>query len=160
ARAVLLGCVACLGGGLLGRRLGGAAVTACVGLLAANATAEAVAGQYRARASTPVTFERTVHVFRQIHAACPNPPPDALVLLVLDERIPSPFQTNHGCMEMGRRLLGARMIPTVRDALPLAPVCRRRSVCVVRGDSSTCYQVGYDRVLAFRLAPDGTVSLL
>lgn len=160
--AVLLAAAFCLAGSWLGRRVGTAAVAVAVGLLTANATAESFAVQEVRHLLLPYNFERTVRVFRQIHAVCPNPPPHTLVLLFLDEPERPPFLCNYCCMKLGQHLLG---LPLVQANCPghdrLVPEFGPYSVKLNDGPIYDLpSELGYDQVLAFRLRADDTILLL
>jgi hypothetical protein len=173
-RAVLLAGLLCLMGNLMGRRLAGATLTLAVGLLAANSTVEAISAQRHARSQSRINFERTVHIFRQIHGICPNPLPDTLILLVPDFEsllLPqggkaldyscAPLGTNYGCLAMAEHLLGTRMVQAgIGGGLP-PPVLGADSVSVSRpGRPGVKAETRYDKVLAFRAGTDGSVTLL
>jgi hypothetical protein len=162
-RAVLLACFLCLVGSLLGRR-GAAVVAVCLGLLAANSAAEAIASQEHNRASAPRHFEGTARILRQIHAVSPNPSADTLILLLPDNPVHVHLD-NHNSVYMTQRLLGAPVF-LVGSATPLvSPVFQQDGVRIPR-EAYPPWQlpyppkVGYDKVLAFRLTLDGSVLLL
>jgi hypothetical protein len=158
-QAVLVAGGLCLVAGFLGRRMGEPVVAATVGLLVANATGETFAGQQRDRRASQVNFERTVHIFRQIHAVCPNPSPDTLILLVPAHRGFAPLGCNYPCLDMAPRLLGARMMQVgVRDGLLAPPAFQADSVTV--GKASFHIEATYDKLVAFRVGFDGTLTLL
>ena len=161
--AVVVACLLCLIGDRLGRRAGGAVVAGCLGLLAANAAAEALSGQRFERARAPVTFERTVHILQQVHCISPRLPPDTLVLLVSDDDKYSLMRTNGGCAFLGRRFLGAQLlsVPAPENA-DIVSVFQRDAVSAKRGETAALdgRKWSYDKVVAFRLAPDGALRLL
>jgi hypothetical protein len=158
-QAVLLACGICLAAELLGRWVGVATAAAAVGLLAANCTRETCREQDLSRAQHPINFEKTVHVFQQIHALAPALRPDTLVLLVLDENIPTPLGANYCCVLASRCFLGA---PTIQATLPdtaqSRPIFKKDTVTAL--NCGWCEEAPYDHLLAFRLALDGSVSLL
>jgi hypothetical protein len=162
--AVLLAGALCLAGSLLGRRLGPAAVVAALALLAANATAESFSEQHQRREQSPAHFERMAHVFRQIHAVYPNPAPDTLILLYADAGARPPFLCNYCCVVLGQRTLGASVVPVnFKDVTPLPVVAEFHAdgVTVAYGkDVNFPGKAGYDRVVAFRLGADDTVTLM
>jgi hypothetical protein len=153
----------CLVGSLLGRRLGAAVVAVAVAVVVANGTAEAVAAQ-RHQQTQPVTFERAVHLFRQVHGVCPNPPPDGLILLYYDDPTRVPFVCNYCCLQVSRRVFGAVMVPANRKDITgysMEPVFHADGVTLDKGQAfGFPGKVGYDKVLAFRVAPDDTVTLM
>jgi hypothetical protein len=160
AQSVLLACLLCLVGGLLGRRAGGAAVAVCLALLAANATAEAISEQEHARACSVVNFERTVRIFRQLHAVL-GPSPGILVVLLPDDPARSALDLNYACLPLARHLLGVSVVQEGRDR-HTDPVFHRDAVSVRLFDNLEGFhpRVGYEKVLAFRLSLDGTLHLL
>jgi hypothetical protein len=158
-QAVLLACGICLAAELLGRWVGVAAAAAAVGVLAASGTRESLREHELARAQRGVSFERTVRVFRQIHALAPSLRPDALVLLVLDERSPSPIGLNYCTVLLSNALLGHPVIEaSYNDQAPARAVFKKETVTAQ--NCGWAEEVGYDRVLAFRLSADGGLSLL
>jgi hypothetical protein len=160
-RAVVLACLVCLGSSWLGHRAGGTILAGCVGLLAANASAEALLGQQKARASSQVSFERTVDIYRQIHALSPRLAPDTLLLLVSDDPKRPPLNMNYCCLLVSRQLLGASMVQVGFDDAQVGPVFERDSIRVNNGHLvDHVGKVGYDKVLAFRVADDSPLQLL
>src|SRR5207244_2807249 len=107
-----------------------------------------------------VSFEKTVHIFQQIHALAPVLTPETLVLLVVDDRVQTPLGLNYACVLLSQALLGG---PTIQvggglDNSPDRPIFKKDTVTAQ--NCGWCREVGYDRLLAFRLAADGSLSLL
>jgi hypothetical protein len=158
-QAVLLACGICLVAELLGRWAGVATAAAAVGVLAASGTRESLREQELARAQRGVSFESTVRVFRQIHALAPCLKRDTLVLLVLDEHCLSPLGVNYCTLLLSHSLLGHPTIQTSHnDQAPSRAIFKKETVTA--RDCGWAEELGYDHVLAFRLAVDGSLSLL
>jgi hypothetical protein len=158
-QAVLLACGICLAAELLGRWVGVATAAAAVGVLAASGTRESLREQELARAQRGVSFESTVRVFRQIHALAPSLTRDTLVLLVLDEHSPSPLGVNYCTLLLSWSLLGHPTIQTsYNDQAPSRAIFKKETVTA--RDCGWAQEVGYERVLAFRLSADGSLGLL
>lgn len=161
-QAVLLACSLGLSASLLGRRGGAVFMAACVGLASANVTGESLRSQKQLQDSDPVRFERTVNVFRQMHALSPTLAPDTLVVLVLED--PNSFRlgVNYGCIKLGRCLLGAPVVQANAGDQTVKLVFKRQTVTIEHPCDGSLWEgeVGYDHLIAFRVAADSTVSLL
>jgi hypothetical protein len=162
--AVLLAAALCLAGACLGRRLGPVVVAAAVAVLAANAVAESFAEQHARRQASEASFVRLAHIFRQIHAVYPDPAPDTLILLYVADDARPPFRCNYCCVALGRRTLGACVVPANYKDMSGVPVVAEfhpDGVTVAHGeDLGFPGKAGYDAVVAFHLAADDTVTLL
>jgi hypothetical protein len=155
--AALLACAIGLLAALLPLRLGRACWVACTGLLVAGATAAAHRSQDQLH--TPISFEKTVHVLEQVRAASVHYPDDALLVFVLEGNDVSPLGQNYPLSELTRNLLGVRACQAnYRD--PYGSAVQFTEGAVVGDDGRGRRSYGYDRVVAFRLALDGTATLL
>ncbi len=147
--------------GLLGSVLPGwrgrCVVVAITGLLVANATAASLRSQDSSGAL--VRFEKTAHIFRQIHALSPRLGRDTLVLLVLDDDGgDTPLGPNYHVCALSWIVLGELATQAhFDDPHRNQPIFARDGVEVRCRD---LFQYTYDQIVAFRLAADGTVSLL
>jgi hypothetical protein len=147
----------------LGRR-GPIVLTFAVALVAANSTAEATARQLSARAASPVSFESTAHIFRQLHELG-RYEPDTVILVFLDEPERSPLGVPYGALMLGQELLRTKVVvandrqPT---PLPMTPVFGSDGVSLPEGPSKRLWHgvAGYDQIVAVRIDRRGTVSLL
>src|SRR5262249_18378843 len=111
-----------------------------VGLLASNATMAALQSQEQVAAAADVRFEKTVHVFQQIHALVPHFDRDRLIVLVLDDGSPTPLGPNYAVLWLARVVLGMPALQ-VNYADPLAsylnPNFTRQGLAVVAPQKST-----------------------
>jgi hypothetical protein len=146
--------------GLLGSALPGwlgrGAVVAIASLLVANATAVSLRSQDSP--GPPIRFERTAHVVRQIHALSPGLGRDTLILLVLDERDVTPLGVNyHVCALFSVAIDALATQTNYADPHGNGPTFTPQGVTTRCPD---VFEHGYDRLVAFRLATDGSVRLL
>ncbi len=125
-------------------------------LIAANAAAQAWSSQESTRST--VRFEKTVHVFKQIHAIAPNLPDDTLLLFFLEEGSGRPLGVNYHVVNMSQLVLGVPALQ-MNFSDPHGVAAR-----LGKDDIEVWYQrllhYRYDQVVAFRLSRDGTVALL
>lgn len=160
-QAVFLAGTLCMVGSLFGCRAGNAIVVITVGLFAANSTSAAISAQWHARASSPITFERTTHVLRQIHGICPNPLPGTIILLIPADPNLAPLGANYACLNIGQNFLGASLAQVgVRDGFIPPPEFRLESVVIGENSESFHAEAGYDKLLLFKAASDGTITLV
>jgi hypothetical protein len=161
AQAALLAVALGLVVRFLPARLGRWALVGAVGLLAGNATVATWRSQESARANADILFEKTVHVFQQVHAFAPRLPSDTLILYFLDEDEKSPLGANYALARTSLLTLG---VPAVlvngEDASAWTVRTRFTRTGVAATDPFREYSFRYDQLVAFRLAADGSVSLL
>jgi hypothetical protein len=135
----------------------------CTATLVAGGTIATFRMQERALARSEIFFEKTVHVFRQVHALAPNFSPDAAVLFVLDDGILSPLGNQNHVEQVSRVVLGC---PAYQANTNFPPDCADRVVMTADGidyeydTKNVRQQHRFDQVVAFRLSADGGVSLL
>ena len=172
-------------GSLLPGRAGQWLVVGTTGILAANATASSLHSQDLA--DTPIRFEKTAHVFRQVHGLSPRLAADTLVLFVRFEKTAHIFRQVHG---LSPRLAADTLVLFVLDDGAITPLGFNYHVCVLGeivlgvpavqanfvdplgnrpvfgpevvesgcpGDERV---YPYERLVAFHLSVDGTVRLL
>jgi hypothetical protein len=143
-------------GSLLPGRPGQWLVVATTGILVANATAASLRSQDSAAA--PIRFEKTVHIFRQIHGLSPRLAADTLVLLVLDNGNVSPLGVNYHVCDLSWVVLEALAVQAnYADPHGNGPRFGPEVVAIQCRDQ---HAYAYERIVAFRLSVDGTVSLL
>jgi hypothetical protein len=134
-------------------RLGVAALTA---IFVANLTASSWHAQENA--DPRVRFEKTVHIFEQVHALSTDFPPDSLVLFFLDDNTRSPLGMNYHVMFVSRIVLGVSALQANFSDPVEGSVKLHENGIDLLFQGTTHY--AYGQLLAFRLAADGTVSLL
>lgn len=157
AEATLLALLLAGAARLLPSRARLAAATLVTGLVAANATVAAVDSQYRHPSA--VRFEHDVHLLRQIHGLSPSFAPDTLLVFVLDDKYQSPVGYNYTVSAMSRGMLGVDAIQAnYIDPCKCEAAFTPDGVFANTGWGKRLY--GYDRVVAFGLKADGTLSLL
>jgi hypothetical protein len=152
-------------------RLRAPAISIAVGLMAANATVAAV--QARERDRSPVRFERTVHLFRQVHGVSPSFAPGTLLVFVLEDPERTPVGYNYMLTLLARSILGADAEQAnYKDPLDLRVTfgADRVTAVIVRSLDDAAkltsaagkpVQVfGYDQLVAFRVNGDGSATLL
>jgi hypothetical protein len=150
---------------LFSPRVGGVMVTLIASLLAANAVGQSTATQLRKRGESPVTFESTTHVFRQIHAFSPTMPPETVIVLFLDEPNASPVGFSYSALMLSKEILGVPLLVAnaeEQSALPIRPIFGRNGIELPEGRSKRLWSktATYDQVLTFRVSRDGTVQPL
>jgi hypothetical protein len=157
AQAAFLAFGLALVGSLMSRQLGRFAVATATALIAANVTAQSFNNQ---QISGPVIrFERTVHVFEQVHAVSPNLPQDTLLLFVLDAGVNPPLGVNYHVFYLSRYVLGVSALQAnYADPNGIVPSFGKDGVWVSRIRGGAHYR--YDQIIAFRLSADGTIMLL
>jgi hypothetical protein len=146
------------------RRFGGVALMLVVAAVAANATAEATARQLAARANSPVSFETTTHVFRQLHALG-RFEPETVILVYLDDPDRSPLGVSYGAFMLGKEILGTKILVANDHAstpLPMTPLYDADGVSLPEGPSKRLWpgSVRYDQIVAVAVDKDGAVRLL
>jgi hypothetical protein len=146
------------------RRFGAVTLTLLVAIMAANATAEATARQLAARSGSPVSFEATTHIFRQLHALG-RFEPETVILVFLDEPDRSPFGVSYAAFMLGKELLGTKiLVANDRQPTPLSmtPVFGAEGVSLPDGASKRLWpgSAAYDHLVAVRAGRDGAVRLL
>ncbi len=134
-------------------RLGVAVLTA---VFAANLTASSWHAQENA--DPRVRFEKTVHIFEQVHALSPDFPPDSLVLFFLDDNTRSPLGLNYHVMFVSRIVLGVSALQANFSDSVEGSVKLDKNGIDLLFQGTTRY--AYGQLVVFRLAADGTVSLL
>ena len=156
--------------GLLGsffpHRIGHWVSGSLISVLVAHSTLSSLREQKTTIASENVYFEKTVHIFKQVHSLSPTFAPDSLIVFVFDDNIPSPLRMNYGVYILSEAILGTPALQAnFKDITPsdwsvdFAP----GSVVVTMpsvGSHSSKREFRYDQIVAFRLTEDGTVSLL
>ena len=152
--------------GLIGifahRKLTTALMAACVGLMAAGATAMAEKSQAVLQETSSVTFEKAVRIFDQVHALAPEAVPDTLVLFVLEDPAAGPWRVNYSAIACAKEILGTTAVQVnFSDPYQENPVFTRDGVVVnskLASMGSAFYP--YERVIAFQTCFDGTLMLL
>jgi hypothetical protein len=142
---------------VLGRRAGGVAFALAVGLLAANSAAEARRSQDRA--DRHVNFVKTVRILRQVHAVAPALDADTLVVLVTEDGEAAPLGPNSSLAQLSHTVLGY-FVTQVNCVDPVGGESVLLADGVVFGPSGVWGTIPYEKVVAFHVATDGTVSLL
>jgi hypothetical protein len=131
--------------------------TLAVGLVAASATVAAARSQDKN--PSPVRFERTVHLFRQVHGLSPSFAPDTLLVFVLEDKYRSPVGFNYILSALSKQMLGAEAIQAnFDDGYKCEATFNADGVFACTGWGKRQY--AYDQVVAFGLGEDGTVTLL
>ena len=146
------------------RRFGGIVLMLVVAALTANATAEATARQLAVRAHSPVSFETTTHLFRQLHALG-SFEPETVILVFLDDPERSPFGVSYGAFMLGKEILGTKILVVndqVPTTLPMTPVFDADGVSLPEGPGKRLWagRVSYDQIVAVAVGRDGAVRLL
>jgi hypothetical protein len=146
------------------RRFGAVPLALAIGLLAANATAEATARQLAVRSASPVSFETTTHFFRQLHALG-DFEAETVILVFLDDPDRSPLGVSYGAFMLGKELLGTKiLVANDRGStpLPMTPVFGPDSVSLPEGPSKRLWpgSAAYDQIVAVAVGRDGGVRLL
>jgi hypothetical protein len=150
--AVALGLVC----GLAGRRAGRVALAVVVAALAANSAAEARRSQDTADKFT--SFVKSVRILQQVHAASPAMSRDTLVLLVTDEGTVGPLGPNSTTVWLTHVLGYVVTQANGPDLCGDEPEFLSDRVGAGKGGSWGMFP--YEKVVAFHVTPDGTVSLL
>ncbi len=154
-QAVLLAFGLALLGRLVARRFADLVLAGGTAVLAASATAGALYSQDTTDAT--VCFEKTVHVFRQVHAVAPNLARDSLVLFLLDTPSPSPLGPNYALNFLAGDVLGCDAFQANYDDLLGERATFTADGVFIEGQKKS-YR--YEQVVAFRLSLDGSVALL
>jgi hypothetical protein len=171
AEAALLALLIHFAARLLPARVRVPAVAVAVGLVAANATVAAVQAQKGDR--SPVRFERTVHLFRQVHGVSPSFVPGTLLVFVLEDPDSTPVGYNYMLTSLANSILGVDAEQAnYKDPYDLRVAFEADHVTavIVRSldDAATVTSAvgrpvrdfGYDQVVAFRVKGDGSATLL
>lgn len=160
--AIALGLV----GSLFPRRTGMWIFGTLICVLVGHSTLASLREQKAAIASENVYFEKTVHIFNQVHSLSPKFAPGSLIVFVLDDNIPSPLRMNYGVYILSEAILGTPALQAnFKDITPsdwsvdFAPGSVVVTIPAV-GSLSSKREFRYDQIVAFRLTADGTVSLL
>jgi hypothetical protein len=156
-QAVLVAFGLALIGSLMPRRLGRFVMMAVSAVLVASAGAQAWRSQEDVRSA--VRFEKTVHIFNQVHAISPDLPKDTLLLFVLDDGADTPLGVNYHVVELSRLVLGASALQ-VNFVDPHGVAVTRFGIDGIDLWFQEILHYRYDQVVAFRLSANGTVSLL
>jgi hypothetical protein len=157
AEATLLALLLGFAGRVVPVRARAAVGTLAVGLVAANATVAAAYSQDKN--PSPVRFERTVHLFRQVHGLSPSFAPGTLLVFVLEDRYRSPVGFNYNLFALSKHMLGAEAIQVnFNDAYKWEAAFNADGVFAVTGWGKRQY--AYEQLVAFGLGEDGTVTLL
>ncbi len=139
-------------------RAGSFIVPVCTALLVADATVGSLGSQETIRRASSISFEKTVHVFQQVHGLCPTPN-DMLIVFLLDDPGKTPLGMNYACWLLSDRVYGAPALQAnYTDPLGVEPLFEPDRVVANRRAHHITFS--YDKVVAFRLALDGTVHLL
>jgi hypothetical protein len=156
-QAALLAFTIVLLASLLPGRLARWLTVAIAGVLVANATAESLRSQDAADAT--IRFDKTAHIFRQVHAVSPGLEADTLVLFVLDDGGVTPLGVNYHVCDLSRIVMNVAAVQAnFADPLGHVPTFTSDGVTVLCPWRRVHY--AYDRIVAFRLAVDGSVRLL
>jgi hypothetical protein len=105
---------------VLPARIGVATAALLTGVVAASSTVYA----YRVQQENPssIRFERTVHLFQQVHAIAPSFEPNTLVLFVLEEPDRTPAGFNYMICPLSRDILGVESSQAnFRDPVHIVP---------------------------------------
>jgi hypothetical protein len=127
----------------------------CV-LVAWNAMT-AFADQAHERESNAVTFDRLVHIFRQVHSVAPVISEDAAVLFYVNDYPADPLGICYATPHLMKEILGVNAAQiSAHYAYPDCQVnVTGNGVTLPSGIHKT-----FDQIVLFRCTPDGTVSLL
>jgi hypothetical protein len=157
AEATLIALVIGFGVRIVPARIRAPLVATGVGLISANAIVAAV--QIQERHPSPVRFERTVHLFRQVHATAPSFVPDTLVVFVLENSDLTPLGYNSSVGMLAKVILDVyAQQANYKDPLRVLPVFGANGVGALLGPSML--EFGYDQVVAFSVKGDGSAKLL
>ena len=135
-------------------------------VLVGHSTVASLREQKAAIASQNVYFEKTVHIFDQVHSLSPKFAPDSLIVFILDDNIPSPLRLNYGVYILAEAVLGTPAVQAnFTDITPLdwSADFAMESIVITMpspGGHPSKREFRYDQVVAFRLTADGNVSLL
>lgn len=148
------------------RRIGLGIFGGITAILVAHSTIASLQEQKEIDAGATVFFEKTSHIFEQIHDLCPQFPAETVVILVLDDNIPTPLGANYAVLNLGLKFLGAPIYQANYTAHELdysvafekEGLAARTPKVGIRKAETTMYT--YDKVVAFGLSQDGSVSLL
>lgn len=140
---------------------------ACASTLAAMAAVAAFRDQTEQRRYANIYFEKTVHIFQQVHALAPTLAPDSLVLFALADNNPTPLGVNYALFHLAKTVLGSPALqvnfPNV-TGLDFFAAFSKEDVSVdylnFDGLGRQNRKYRYDQVIVFGLSMDGTVSLL
>jgi hypothetical protein len=125
-----------------------------IAALAANLTAKSHHAQdteYR-----PLTFDKLVHAFQQLHSLSPRFKPQTLVLVVLDKEQSGTLGIGYALREFSEMFLGAVAAQVNHPNDPFSQIAfEQESIRLMVGRYA--YVFGYDEVVAFRLGVDGTL---
>ncbi len=158
AQAVFVAFGIALLASVIWQRFGRLAAVVLSTLVAANAAAQAWSSQESTKST--IRFEKTVHVFKQIHAIAPNLPNDTLLLFYLEDGTDTPLGVNYHVVNMSQLVLGVPALQ-VNFSDPHGVTARfGKDDIEVRLWDQRVLHYHYDQVVAFRLSRDGTVALL
>jgi len=151
ALAVLAAALFGAGTSVLPKRLAQLVFCTAIGVLCGNATAQSLRSQ---SADKGVTYEKTVHVFEQIHALSPTLSPDTLI--VLAHRNDSPLGVDY-CADCTSEVcgIGCRVL-SIGGGMHryLMSEFREKDINITGFANTT---IGYDRLVVYRLDSDGTL---
>ena len=157
AQAAFVALALALLGSLLPIRLGTWLVAVTTAILVANATTESLRAQ-DAAIHRPIRFEKTVHIFRQIHGVSPTFAPGTLVLFVLDDDRLTPLGVNPHVCQLSELTLGTLAVQAGFAEGPTSPPTLGPDAVTFR--CPYYYAYPYDRIVAFHVSVDGTVALM
>jgi hypothetical protein len=156
AQAALLALAIVLMCSWMPRRLANVSLAAVAALLSANLTARS--WEVQQRMQFPIHFEKTVHVFEQIHVVSPRLAKDSILIFVLDDGAQTPLGFNYHVSTLSAAVFGARAIQAnYADPLNVVPTFGNDDI-TFRLNGIRHYR--YDQAIAFRLSVDGTLTLL
>jgi hypothetical protein len=135
-------------------RLWRLAVPAGTAVLAMLGSAAAMHSQVHA--DRTICFEKTVHILEQVHALAPELAPDTVVVFVLDQER-SPLGVNYTLLGLTRALFGYQAVQVPFDDPLGETVTFSQSGLDIDKRDLHC---PYEKLVAFALSLDGTVSLL
>lgn len=163
--ATLLAFALALLGTFLPARLGCGFVAVCTGALAALSVTDEFREQNYVHEESAVTFEKTVHIFDQVHGLCPQFPAGSLILFILDDgNTASFFGSNYSLFFTSTIVLGTGAVQvnfSNAHTLDCNAIFGTEDVTVAFGDQNARIQrTRYDKVAAFRVSQDGTVMFL
>jgi hypothetical protein len=157
--------IAILAGGLfrlLGNRAG--LVGLAIGVAVLAGAAASGNRKFQATIDKSVNFTKTVHIMRQIHAACPEPAPGALILLIPDDGVASPLGASYSFIRLTGRQFGPIMVHDQHQAVIGVRIeflpDRVKLLQVPGGLWTGELEYPYDKLILFHVNSDGTVSLL
>jgi hypothetical protein len=158
-QAVLLAVAAGGACRVFGSRVGAVALAAIVGLSAANARVENL--RFQANVDKHINFVKTVRTFEQLRAVSPTTAPGTLTVLLTDDDV-LPLGGNKPLRILSQQLIGYGDVMTTPHDEVAEVKWTPEGVAIDRSrpPAEQVARYAYDRIVVFRMAPDGTLFLL